>query len=66
MRTVRLTCKECDTLSKNRSFSKMHIGKLRAVKEVGKRKHQNDLEKQRCDQNMSSLVSLNKRGTVWW
>ncbi|CAG7864866.1 unnamed protein product, partial [Brassica rapa] len=33
---------------------------------VGKRKHQNDLEKQRCDQNMSSLVSLNKRGTVWW
>ncbi|WZZ58587.1 hypothetical protein YC2023_058694 [Brassica napus] len=33
MRAVRLTCKDWDTLSKNRSFSKMHIGKLRAVKE---------------------------------
>nr|VDC62021.1 unnamed protein product [Brassica rapa] len=32
----------------------------------GKRKHQSDLEKQRCDQNMSRLVSLKKRGTVWW
>nr|VDD43406.1 unnamed protein product [Brassica oleracea] len=66
MRAVRLTCKDWDTLSKNRSFSKMHIGKLRAVKEGGKRKHQSDLEKQRYDQNMSRLVSLKRRGTVWW
>ncbi|KAF8083436.1 hypothetical protein N665_0772s0006 [Sinapis alba] len=33
MRAVRLTCKEWEALSKSRSFSKMHINKLRAVKE---------------------------------
>lgn len=33
MREVRLTCKEWDTLSKSRSFSKMHIDKLSTVKE---------------------------------
>ncbi|CAG7882290.1 unnamed protein product [Brassica rapa] len=30
MRAVRLTCKEWDTLSKSRSFSKMHIDKISA------------------------------------
>ncbi|KAJ4898294.1 F-box protein [Raphanus sativus] len=30
MRAVRLTCKEWDTLSKSRSFSKMHIDKINA------------------------------------
>ncbi|KAF8082816.1 hypothetical protein N665_0807s0025, partial [Sinapis alba] len=33
MRAVRLTCKEWEALSKSRNFSKMHIDKLRAVKE---------------------------------
>ncbi|KAG2303673.1 hypothetical protein Bca4012_062428 [Brassica carinata] len=33
MRAVRLTCKEWDALSKSRSFSKMHIDKLSAVRE---------------------------------
>ncbi|KAG2303672.1 hypothetical protein Bca52824_032323 [Brassica carinata] len=33
MREVRLTCKEWDTLSKSRSFSKMHNDKLSAVRE---------------------------------
>ncbi|KAL0795337.1 hypothetical protein Bca101_066714 [Brassica carinata] len=33
MIAVRSTCKDWDTLSKSRSFSKMHIDKLRAVRE---------------------------------
>ncbi|KAL0695251.1 hypothetical protein Bca4012_062431 [Brassica carinata] len=33
MRAVRLTCKRWESLSKSRSYSKMHIGKLRAVEE---------------------------------
>ncbi|KAJ4916817.1 F-box protein [Raphanus sativus] len=33
MGAVRLTCKEWDALSKSRSFSKMHIGKLSAADE---------------------------------
>ncbi|KAF8083435.1 hypothetical protein N665_0772s0005 [Sinapis alba] len=33
MRAVRLTCKGWETLSKSRSFSKIHIDKLSAVKE---------------------------------
>ncbi|KAJ4903270.1 putative F-box protein [Raphanus sativus] len=33
MRAVRLTCKEWDTLSKSRSFAKMHIDRLSAVRE---------------------------------
>ncbi|XP_033135012.1 F-box protein At2g38590-like [Brassica rapa] len=33
MREVRLTCKQWDTLSKSRSFSKMHIDKLSEIRE---------------------------------
>ncbi|XP_056863662.1 F-box protein At2g38590-like [Raphanus sativus] len=33
MREVRSTCKEWDTLSRSRSFSKMHIDKISAVRE---------------------------------
>ncbi|CAF2045955.1 unnamed protein product [Brassica rapa] len=55
---IRITAKACS-----------YVPSLVQIKQPaagGKRKHQSDLEKQRCDQNMSRLVSLKKRGTVWW
>ncbi|CAN6881085.1 unnamed protein product [Brassica oleracea var. botrytis] len=63
---LKKTTPKLSTLLERLDTIKTEIRRTRQPAAGGKRKHQSDLEKQRYDQNMSRLVSLKRRGTVWW